>query len=50
MKLGEIIKILEGKILSDNADLDLEIPCAAGADLMSDVLAYAKPKAVLLTS
>jgi len=49
MKLGEIIKILEGKILSDNADLDLEIPCAAGADLMSDVLAYAKPKAVLLT-
>jgi len=49
MKLGEIIQILEGKMLSDNADLDLEIPCAAGADLMSDVLAFGKPKAVLLT-
>lgn len=49
MKLREIIRILEGKLVSDHADLDLEIPCACGADLMSDVLAYVKPGAVLLT-
>ena len=49
MKLREIIHILEGKMVSDHANLDLEIPCAAGADLMSDVLAFGKPGAVLLT-
>lgn len=49
MKLREIIRIVEGRMVSDNANLELEIPCAAGADLMSDVLAYGKPGAVLLT-
>jgi predicted transcriptional regulator len=49
MKLREIIRILEGKLVSDHADLDLEVPCACGADLMSDVLAFGKPRAVLLT-
>jgi predicted transcriptional regulator len=49
MKLREIIRILEGKMVSDNANLDVDIPCAAGADLMSDVLAFGKPGAVLLT-
>ena len=49
MKLREIIHILEGKMVSDHADLELEIPCAAGADLMSDVLAFGRPGAVLLT-
>jgi predicted transcriptional regulator len=49
MKLREIIEILEGKLVSDHGDLDVDIPCAAGADLMSDVLAFGKPKAVLLT-
>ncbi len=49
MKLGEIIHILQGKMVSDRADLDVDIPCAAGADLMSDVLAFARPGAVLLT-
>ena len=49
MKLREIVRILEGKMVSDNVNLDLEVSCAAGADLMSDVLAFAKPGAVLLT-
>jgi len=49
MKLREIIHILEGKVVSDHANLDVEIPCAAGADLMSDVLAFGRPGAVLLT-
>jgi len=49
MKLGEIIRILEGTLISDHVDVDMEIPCAAGADLMSDVLAFGRPNAVLLT-
>ena len=48
MKLGEIVSIVEGTLLSD-ADLDMEIPCAGAADLMSDVLAFAEPGSVLLT-
>jgi len=48
MKLGEIISTVKGTLLFD-ADLDVEIPCAGAADLMSDVLAYAEPDSVLLT-
>ena len=49
MKLGKILEVLEGDLLTDGTDLEMEIPCAAGADLMSDVLAFGKPNAVLLT-
>jgi len=48
MKLGEIVSIVEGNMLFD-ADLDVEIPCASAAGLMSDVLAFAEPDSVLLT-
>ncbi len=48
MKLGEIVSTVEGTLLF-NADLDMEIPCAGAADLMSDVLAFAGPNSVLLT-
>lgn len=49
MKLGQILEIVEGTLLTPEADLEVEISCAAGADLMSDVLAFAKPHALLLT-
>jgi len=49
MKLGEIVKIVEGVLITDNTDLDLEIRCACGADLMSDVLTHTRPGALLLT-
>lgn len=49
MKLGQILEIVEGSLLTPEADLEMEISCAAGADLMSDVLAFAKPRALLLT-
>lgn len=49
MKLREIISILEGRLISGKADLDMEIVCAGAADLMSDVLAFAEPGSVLLT-
>ncbi len=48
MKLGAIVSMVEGTLLFD-ADLDMEIPCAGAADLMSDVLAFAEPGSVLLT-
>ncbi len=49
MKLCEIISIVEGKLISKKANLDMEITCACAADLMSDVLAFSEPGAVLLT-
>ena len=49
MKLQEIIKIVKGKILTKQADLDLEIPSCGASDLMSDALAFMKPGSLLLT-
>jgi len=49
LKLGEIVSIVEGRLISRRADLDMEILCAGAADLMSDVLAFADPGSILLT-
>jgi predicted transcriptional regulator len=49
MKLGEIIKIINGVELNHNGAHDYEIKGACGADLMSDVLATIQPDAILLT-
>jgi len=49
MKLNEIIELVEGALLTQDADLDMEIEQACGADLMSDVLSFAKEGALLLT-
>jgi predicted transcriptional regulator len=49
MKLDEIVSILEGRLISSNVDLDMEVSCAGAADLMSDVLAFSEPGSVLLT-
>ncbi|MEW6441149.1 MAG: DRTGG domain-containing protein [bacterium] len=49
MKLGDIIRVLEGTLITDKADLDTEIRCACGADLMSDVLTHTRRGALLLT-
>ena len=49
MKLCEIISILEGMLISNEVDLDMEVGCAGAADLMSDVLAFSEPGSVLLT-
>lgn len=49
MKLQDIVSIVEGTLITRNADLDMDISCACGADLMSDVLAHAKAGALLLT-
>ena len=49
MKLTELIKLVEGEVLTKGVDLDRDVLGACGADLMSDVLAYSQPDAVLLT-
>ena len=49
MKLKELIQIVQGEVLTKGVDLDREVKGGCGADLMSDVLAYSQPDAVLLT-
>lgn len=47
MKLSKAQKILSAKVLTGS--LDGEVNSACGCDLMSDVLAFVKDKALLLT-
>ncbi len=49
MKISEAAKILEGTILCCEEFQDKEVTAACGSDMMSDVLAYAKDQAVLIT-
>jgi predicted transcriptional regulator len=49
MNVNELIRVIDGKLLSETADLSREIKGGCGADLMSDVLASIQPEAVLLT-
>ncbi|MDO4482960.1 MAG: DRTGG domain-containing protein [Clostridia bacterium] len=49
MTIGEIREILHGKLLAGEDMLGEEVLCACGADLMSDALAFAHEKAVLIT-
>lgn len=49
MKLKTIIELLEAKKLNESCKDDLEIYAACGSDLMSDVLAFVKDQAMLLT-
>ena len=45
----EIVSLLHADILHTGAYLDTEINAAFGSDMMSDVLAYVKDQAVLVT-
>jgi predicted transcriptional regulator len=49
MNVQDLICVIDGKLMSKNADLSREIKGGCGADLMSDVLASTQPEAVLLT-
>ena len=49
MKIDQIIKILDGKLVTDKKIQVKEVSGAMGADLMSDVLSSIEPEAVLLT-
>lgn len=41
MKLSECAKVLDARVAVAAADMDMEITVACGADLMSDVMAFA---------
>ena len=49
MKIREIAALLEAEVLCCEDRLDNEVYSACGSDMMSDVLAYVKDQAVLLT-
>ena len=48
MKIREIAELLQAQVLS-GGDSSAEVSSACGSDMMSDVLAYVKDQAVLLT-
>ncbi len=50
MKISRIKELLEAEVIcGEEADLEREVHSACGSDMMSDVLAYVKDQAVLLT-
>ena len=49
MKISQIQELLNAEVVCGEDQLDREVNSACGSDLMSDVLAYVKDQAVLLT-
>ena len=49
MKISAIQELLNADVLCNEQLLDKEVYSACGSDMMSDVLAYVKDQAVLLT-
>ena len=49
MTIGEVKDILEANILTGGERMDEPVDTACGSDLMSDVLAFVKERAVLIT-
>ena len=49
MKIRKIGELLDSNVLCGKDKLDADIRCACGSDMMSEVLAFTKHDAVLLT-
>ncbi len=49
MKIGTMKELLDAKVLCCEENVEKNVYSACGSDLMSDVLAYVKDQAVLLT-
>ncbi len=49
MKIGTIRELLDARVITGEERMDEEVYAACGSDMMSDVLAYVKDQAVLLT-
>jgi predicted transcriptional regulator len=47
--LEDVLTIIDGKVISQNIDLGMQVEMACGADLMSDVLAFTHAGTLLLT-
>ncbi len=49
MKIRTIVELLDAKVLCGEKNIDGEVHSACGCDMMSDVLAFVKEQAVLIT-
>lgn len=49
MKIKDIVNLLDAKVLCGEELIDGEVSSAFGCDMMSDVLAFVKEQAVLIT-
>ena len=49
MKIRRIAELLDAQVLCGKENLDGEVQSACGCDMMSDVLAFVKEQAVLIT-
>ena len=49
MKISQIQELLNAEVICGRDQLDKDVHSACGSDMMSDVLAYVKDQAVLLT-
>ncbi len=49
MRIRQIQEVLEAELIVGEDTLDKDVHSACGSDMMSDVLAYVKDQAVLLT-
>ncbi len=49
MTIGKVIELLNADVLTPSVNPDREIETICGADMMSDVLAFIKKNALLLT-
>ena len=49
MTIQDVMSAVNAELLTPEADLAREVHAACGSDMMSDVLAYVKDQAVLLT-
>ena len=49
MILKEVLRIIEGRIISSQVDLDTDVSMACGADLLSDVLSFTHAGTLLMT-
>lgn len=49
MKISQMQELLEARVLCCEENIEHEVHSACGCDLMSDVLAFVKDQAVLLT-
>ena len=49
MTVKDVVRILDASVICGEDNLDMEVHTACGSDMMSDVLAYVKDQAVLLS-
>ena len=49
MRLRDVLKAIDGKVITADVDLDISVQMGCGADLMSDVLAFTHADTLLLT-